>query len=134
LSLGRECDWVIKHNLVEAYRERHSLTLASPRIALLDLQYHDVSRRRGIFYRLQDRGLTERVVTDAAITEAMDVPPATTRAHLRGAFIRRAKERRRDFTVDWVHLKLNDQTQRTVLLKDPFRAHDERVERLIESM
>jgi len=134
LALDRECDWVIKHNLVEAYRARHSLGLGSPRVALLDLQYHDVSQRRGIFYRLQRRGLLERVVTDAAITEAMDVPPATTRARLRGEFIRRAKERRRDFTVDWVHLKLNDQTQRTVLLKDPFRAHDERVERLIESM
>jgi proteasome accessory factor A len=36
--------------------------------------------------------------------------------------------------VDWVHLKLNDQAQRTVLLKDPFRAHDDRVERLIASL
>ncbi|WP_264916439.1 hypothetical protein, partial [Mycobacterium kiyosense] len=37
-------------------------------------------------------------------------------------------------TVDWVHLKLNDQAQRTVLCKDPFRAVDERVKRLIASM
>ncbi len=43
-------------------------------------------------------------------------------------------ERRRDFTVDWVHLKLNDQAQRTVLCKDPFRSHDERVQRLIDGM
>jgi len=35
--------------------------------------------------------------------------PPRHRARLRGAFVRRAKERRRDFTVDWVHLKLNDQ-------------------------
>jgi len=62
------------------------------------------------------------------------VPPQTTRAKLRGDFIRRAQERRRDHTVDWVHLKLNDQAQRTVLCKDPFRNTDERVERLIESM
>jgi hypothetical protein len=41
---------------------------------------------------------------------------------------------RRDFTVDWVHLKLNDQAQRTVLCKDPFRAVDERVEKLIAGM
>jgi proteasome accessory factor A len=132
--LDRECDWVIKHHLVESFRERHSLSLGNPRIALLDLQYHDVSRKRGVFYRLQERGLVDRVVSDAAISQAVENPPATTRAHLRGEFIRRAKERRRDFTVDWVHLKLNDQTQRTVLLKDPFRSHDERVERLIESM
>jgi peptidylprolyl isomerase len=37
-------------------------------------------------------------------------------------------------TVDWVHLKLNDQAQRTVLCKDPFKAYDERVQRLIDGM
>jgi proteasome accessory factor A len=134
LTLDRECDWVIKHRLVEGYRARHSLPLGHPKIALLDLQYHDVSRERSIFYRAQAKGAVERAVTDEAIATAVDEPPATTRARLRGEFIRRAKEKRRDFTVDWVHLKLNDQTQRTVLLKDPFRAHDERVERLIESI
>src|SRR4029453_11102181 len=58
----------------------------------------------------------------------------STRARLRGEFIRQAKERRRDYTVDWVHLKLNDQAQRTVLCKDPFLAFDDRVEKLIASM
>ena len=48
--------------------------------------------------------------------------------------VRRAQEKRRDFTVDWVHLKLNDQAQRTVLCKDPFRSVDERVEKLIAGM
>ena len=134
LELERECDWVMKYRLVEAFRERHGLPLGHPKVALLDLQYHDVSRTRGIYYRLQGRGSAERIVSDEAIERAVDHPPATTRARLRGEFIRRAKERRRDFTVDWVHLKLNDQTQRTVLLKDPFRAHDERVERLIDAM
>jgi len=75
-----------------------------------------------------------RVVDEAKVQTAMREPPQTTRARLRGEFIRRAKDRRRDFTVDWVHLKLNDQAQRTVLCKDPFKAHDERVERLIASM
>ena len=64
----------------------------------------------------------------------MTTPPQTTRARLRGEFVKRAKERRRDFTVDWVHLKLNDQAQRTVLLKDPFRSKDERVEKLIAGL
>ena len=68
------------------------------------------------------------------VFEAKNVPPQTTRARLRGEFIRRAQEKRRDFTVDWVHLKLNDQAQRTVLCKDPFRSVDERVKRLIASM
>jgi len=134
LSLDREVDWVTKHNLIEAFRERHDLPLSHPRVALLDLQYHDISRNRSVFYKLQNAGRVERIVTDADIEEAVDTPPQTTRARLRGEFIRTAKERKRDYTVDWVHLKLNDQAQRTVLCKDPFKAHDERVERLIESL
>ena len=103
-------------------------------MALIDLQYHDVNRERGLFYRMQERGMVERMCTDEAIDEAVETPPQTTRARLRGEFIRRAKERKRDYTVDWVHLKLNDQAQRTVLCKDPFKSRDERVERLIASL
>jgi len=76
----------------------------------------------------------ERVATDESIQQAMVEPPATTRAKLRGDFIKAAKARKRDFTVDWVHLKLNDQAQRTVLCKDPFKAVDDRVESLIQSL
>ena len=53
---------------------------------------------------------------------------------MRGAFVKRANERNRDFTVDWVHLKLNDQLQRTLMLKDPFKSHDDRFERLLNSL
>ena len=119
---------------MERYRERHGISLGDPRAALLDLQYHDVNRDRGLFYRMQDRNLMERTTTDREVAQAVEVPPATPRARLRGDFIRRAKDRRRDYTVDWVHLKLNDQAQRTVLCKDPFKAEDDRVQKLIDSL
>lgn len=134
LSLGRECDWVIKYNLIEAFMAKHNHSMSHPQVSLIDLQYHDISRERGIFYKLQKRDLVERIVDDGAIDKAIEVPPQTTRAKLRGEFIKKAKEKRRDFTVDWVHLKLNDQAQRTVLLKDPFKSEDDRVDKLIESL
>jgi proteasome accessory factor A len=130
----KEIDWVIKHQLIERYRAKHDLALSSPRVAQLDLAYHDVNRQRGLYYLLERRGMVDRVAKDLQIFEAKSVPPQTTRARLRGEFIAKAQEKRRDFTVDWVHLKLNDQAQRTVLCKDPFRAVDERVEKLIASM
>jgi proteasome accessory factor A len=133
-KIAREIDWVTKYQLIERYRARYDLPLSSPRVAQLDLAYHDVRRGRGLYYLLQRSGAVERVARDLDIFEAKSIPPQTTRAKLRGEFIRRAQERRRDFTVDWVHLKLNDQAQRTVLCKDPFRSVDERVERLIASM
>lgn len=134
LELRSELDWVAKYHLVDAYRGRHGLALTSPRVALIDLSYHDVTRERSLYYLLERRGQMERITTEVAIEEAIDTPPQTTRARLRGAFIKRAKERKRDYTVDWVHLKLNDQAQRTVLCKDPFKARDERVERLIAGL
>ncbi|MCK0115800.1 proteasome accessory factor A [Isoptericola sp. CG 20/1183] len=130
----RELDWVIKKRLIERYQAKHGLTLDDPRIARLDLAYHDISRTEGLYNLLAARGMVDRVVTDLEVFESTAVPPQTTRAKLRGDFVRAAQEARRDYTVDWVHLKLNDQAQRTVLCKDPFRNVDERVERLIESM
>ena len=132
--IAREIDWVTKYQLIERYRAKHDLPLSAPRVAQLDLAYHDVCRGRGLYYLLQRNGAIDRVTRDLDIFEAKSVPPQTTRAKLRGEFIRRAQEKRRDYTVDWVHLKLNDQAQRTVLCKDPFRSVDERVEKLIASM
>jgi proteasome accessory factor A len=132
--IDREIDWAIKHKLVERYRSRGDLGLSSPRIAQLDLAYHDIRRGRGVFDLLQRKDLVDRVTDDGEIEAAKDTPPQTTRAKLRGDFIAAAQNAGRDFTVDWVHLKLNDQAQRTVLCKDPFRAVDERVDRLIATL
>ncbi|WP_108666331.1 Pup--protein ligase [Euzebya rosea] len=134
LKLSREIDWVTKYQLIDDYRRKHDLPLSHPRVAMLDLQYHDVNTTRGLYYVLQRNDKVDRVTDDHTIQTAMSTPPQTTRAKLRGDFIREAKRKRRDFTVDWVHLKLNDQAQRTVLCKDPFTHDDERVAKLIASM
>ncbi|MCB5180413.1 Pup--protein ligase [Streptomyces antimicrobicus] len=129
-----EIDWVMKYHLIERYRAKNNMTMSNPRVAQIDLAYHDIHRRRGLYYLLERKGQAARVCNDLKIFEGKSVPPQTTRARLRGDFIRRAQEQRRDFTVDWVHLKLNDQAQRTVLCKDPFRSVDDRVEKLIAGM
>jgi proteasome accessory factor A len=134
MTLDREVDWVIKHRLLERYSDRRGLPMSDPRMSMMDLSYHDVNRERGLYYLLEGKGMVDRVVTDEKVALAVRQPPQTTRARLRGAFIKAAKAKKRDFTVDWVHLKLNDQAQRTVMCKDPFKAHDERVEKLIESL
>ncbi len=134
MTLDREVDWVMKYKLLDRYAAKRGITMSDPKVAMMDLAYHDVDRNRGLYYMMEARGMTDRVVTDDKIAEAEVRPPQTTRARLRGAIIKAAKAKRRDFTVDWVHLKLNDQAQRTVMCKDPFKSHDERVDKLIESL
>jgi proteasome accessory factor A len=132
--IDREIDWATKYQLIERYRAKRDLPMSSPRVAQMDLAYHDISRTLGLYYLLERNNQVDRVAHEPRVFEAKNVPPQTTRARLRGEFIRKAQEKRRDFTVDWVHLKLNDQAQRTVLCKDPFKAVDERVDKLIASM
>ncbi|MGH7265952.1 MAG: Pup--protein ligase [Candidatus Rokuibacteriota bacterium] len=133
LSCSREVDWVIKKDLIESYMARHRLSWRDPRVSLIDLQYHDIRPDRGLYYRLAKNDMVERMATDEAIEQAKHIPPQTTRARLRGEFIRRANLKGKDYRVDWVYLKLNDPERETILCKDPFQAHDERVERLIRS-
>jgi proteasome accessory factor A len=134
MGLSDRVDWIAKLQIIERERERSGIELSDPKIALIDLLYHDTDLQRGLYYRRQARGHFTRMVTDQEINNASQVPPATTRAHMRGNFIRVAKEWHRDYTVDWVHLKLNDEMQRTVLLKDPFKSNDERFQKLLSSL
>src|SRR5437763_4242258 len=103
--VSREIDWVTKLQLIERYRAKHGLPLSSPRVAQLDLAYHDVHRGRGLYYLLQRRGAVQRAVRDIDIFQAKSVPPQTTRARRRGEFSKRAQAGRRDCTVDRVRLK-----------------------------
>ncbi len=127
-------DWVTKLDILERYCAKNAVELDSPRCHAIDLQYHDINPTRGIFNKLVARGSVRTLVGSDEVVDAKSVAPSTTRAHLRGQFIRQAKAKSRDFTVDWVHLKLNEQIQRTVVCKDPFASTDERVERLIASL
>ena len=134
MLLSDRVDWIAKLQIIEREQERSHVALSDPKIALIDLIYHDTNVDKGLFYRRQARDHFTRMVSDEDIKEATTTPPATTRAHMRGTFIKAAKEWRRDYTVDWVHLKLNDEMQRTVLLKDPFKSTDDRFKKLITSL
>jgi len=134
MLLSDRVDWIAKLQIIEREQERSHIQLDDPKIALIDLLYHDTNVEKGLYYRRQARDHFTRMVSDEDIKAATTTPPATTRAHMRGTFIKAAKEWRRDYTVDWVHLKLNDEMQRTVLLKDPFKSTDDRFRKLISSL
>jgi proteasome accessory factor PafA2 len=87
LSLHRELDWVAKHRVLEGYRERDGLEWSDPKLRLIDLQYHDVRRDKGLYYRLANAGKVERLVDDADVQRAVMEPPEDTRAYFRGRCI-----------------------------------------------
>jgi len=132
--VATELDWAVKHQLLTRYCQRHDTDLADPRATRLALAYHDVSPGQGLRQRLEGAGLLRRFVDDETCRRAVDTPPATTRARLRGAVVAKAEDLRCDVSVDWVGVRLDDGVCSPVTLSDPFCAVDERIDALLESM
>jgi proteasome accessory factor A len=89
MSLHRELDWVIKAELLRSYARKKGCGFDDHRVALLDLQYHDLRRDKGLYYKLEQGGYVERIVTDAEIERAVMDPPMDTRAYFRGTCLQK---------------------------------------------
>jgi len=130
---ARELDWVIKQELIHSYMTRKDVAFDDQRISMLDLQYHDIRRDRGLYNMLCRAQKAVQLFDDETVERSMTIPPQTTRAKVRSDFINFASERNKSYDVGWSYLKLNDRYQRTILCKDPFKPTDPRVEELINS-
>jgi Pup amidohydrolase len=112
-------DWVTKKNLLERKCEKDNLQWNDPKLLKMDLAYHNISREASLFYLLQKRGETERVVTDEFIERSTLEPPTNTRAYIRGKLIVSGK----CLAADWKSLKFKRpglSRDRTVGISDPF--------------
>ena len=133
-KVDMELDWMIKRKFMNSYKDKNQLNDNDSRMILLDISYHNIRKDRGLFYILEKSGMAKTLITNDDVNFAMENPPQTTRAALRGRFIKVAQEKKRDFTVDWVNLKINDQQQSSIACKDPFKNVDERVDKLIAAL
>ncbi len=84
LKAARTVDWVTKYTLMQQIADRDNLELDDAKLALVDLQYHDVRMDKGLYYRLAAAGRVERLVAEQEIVKATTEPPEDTRAYFRG--------------------------------------------------
>jgi Pup amidohydrolase len=132
MSMHRELDWVAKHRLLEAYRDRDGLTWEDPKLKLIDLQYHDVRRSRGLYHRLAASGKVERMVSEAEIEEAMRRPPEDTRAYFRGNCIARYPDAIMAASWDSVIFDTGRDALQRVPMREPMKGTRDIVEDLFE--
>ena len=132
--VNTEIDWVIKRDLMEKYRNRLDCDWSHPKIAQIDLTYHDIRPGRGLYDVLMTKGFISRWTEDSVISKSIDIPPQTTRARLRGEFLVEARKHGSDFTVDWTRLKVNRPEPKMEEFSDPFIYEDERLAGLIDYM
>jgi proteasome accessory factor PafA2 len=89
LTRAKDLDWVAKLSLMEAYRERDGLEWSDSKLKMIDLQYHDVRRSKGLYHKLVGSGKIPRLVSPEEVEHAVDNPPLDTRAYFRGESLRR---------------------------------------------
>jgi proteasome accessory factor A len=117
-AAARHVDWVAKRRLVTAYADRHGLAPGDDRLIALDLGWHDVDPERSLHRRLADRGGMDEVVSDDDVGRATEHPPTSSRAAMRGEYVRRATEAGLRHRVGWTTLTLLDDTSQPVRVVD----------------
>jgi Pup amidohydrolase len=133
LSLHRELDWVAKYRLLEGYRERDGLAWSDPKLHLIDLQYHDVRRTKGLYNRLAAAGKVDRITTDEAIETAVMEPPQNTRAYFRGRCISRYPEAIAAASWDSLIMDTGHDALQRIPMREPLRGTKAHVEELLLS-
>lgn len=128
-------DWVAKKQLLESYRRRDGLDWDSPRLGMIDLQYHDLRPEKGLYYRLARAGRMRRLFTEEQIDWAASHPPEETRAWLRGQLITRHPKSVAGASWDQILLRPDDVSPVVRLkLTDPFSGNREQAEPVLEQV
>ncbi len=127
-SLADQLDWVAKYRLLEGYRDRHGLGWADPKLAAMDLQYHDVRAEKSLFRRLP----MQRIVEEDEVAEAMTEPPRTTRAYFRGKCLQRWASSVAAANWDSLVFDLGDEPLRRIPMMEPLRGSASIVDTLLE--
>jgi proteasome accessory factor PafA2 len=133
LSLHRELDWVAKHRLLEAYRERDGLAWGDSKLRAIDLQYHDVRRAKGLYYRLEAADKVERVTTDEEVDRAIMEPPDDTRAYFRGNCISRYPDAIAAASWDSIIMDVGADALQRIPMREPLRGTKAHVADLLDA-
>src|SRR3989440_2860590 len=132
MTLDGQLDWVTKLKLLDAYRERDSLGWDDSKMALLDLQYHDVRPEKSLFERLVRAGKVERLVEEPDVTTAMTEPPPSTRAYFRGQCLEKWADAVVAANWDSLILDVGSDPLRRIPMMEPLRGTRAHVESLFE--
>ncbi|MCH7600369.1 MAG: proteasome accessory factor PafA2 family protein [Myxococcales bacterium] len=133
-KLDRQVDWVIKRRMIEAYIDKTGCSWNDPKVFMMDLQYHDIQRKRSLYYLLERAGAVEREFTDEDVEKAKDTPPPDTRARMRGEFIKLAREHSIQYDLDWSNIRLGNLLNVRVICNNPFENDIEKVAELVRTI
>ncbi len=132
LSLDGVVDWVTKYRVMQRYIDRDGLDWTDDKLKLIDVQYHDVRRDKGIYNRLAARGKCELLVDDDEVAQAMNNPPRDTRAYFRGRCLEKYRDAVAAAGWDSIIFDIGRDSLQRVPMMDPGRGGADSTEALLD--
>jgi hypothetical protein len=132
MSLDRELDWVIKRQLILNYMAKHSCEWSDSRVAMIDLQYHDIRPGKGLYYKLEESDAVERMTTEDEVTKAIYDPPKDTRAYFRGMCLQKYSDEVVSASWDSVIFDLKEGPLKKIFMLEPLRGTEAHVRQLFD--
>ncbi len=129
-TLSGQLDWVAKRSLLDAFAGRDGLEWGDPKLALLDLQYHDVRAERSLYERLVRTGKVERLTTEDEVMTATTEAPESTRAWFRGGCLARWPDAVVAANWDSIILDVGGDPLKRIPMMEPLRGSKAHVEDL----
>ena len=129
-ALSGELDWSLKYQLLSHVAAGEE-NFGGARARRAELAFHDLSRQYGLRGRLLKSGSVKPLVDESSITRAKAVPPADTRALLRGKVVEACDRAGRSASIGWSYVRLDDPPSPQIDLLNPLEGESAEVSQLI---
>jgi proteasome accessory factor A len=125
-------DWITKRWLLQTFREAEGLEWEDPWLQSLDLEYHNLNPKTGLFHGIEAPSKTiGEFNARARRPSAIATPPSNTRAWGRGIAIKKFMNGPRSYVVNWDAVSLEGGSH--LPMGDPFRSYDGEIRRFLSA-
>lgn len=122
MSLSDRLDWVAKYKIIQAYMVETGDTWESDALHSVDMEYHNIDPRHGLYYALERSGQVRRVCDEMNIIDAITESPSDTRALGRASLVKELIARKTPrYWVDWDMVAIEGGKQ--LPMRDPLASY-----------
>ena len=129
MSQVGKIDWVAKKWLLQMFMEQEGIGWDDPWLQSLDLEYHNLDPRRGLYFALDQDGRLQHLVSPERTAFCAANPPSNTRAAARGVAVRYLREQSTNYIINWDSIGVEDKDP--LNMQNPFHTYRSEVSQLL---
>jgi proteasome accessory factor A len=129
MSQIHSIDWVAKRWLLESFMKEEQIGWGDPWLQSLDLEYHNLDPRRGLYYAMVEQQQVKTVISPARVEHCCAYPPANTRAEARGMAVRILKDQSANYIINWDSIAVEGRDP--LVMGDPFHTYRSEISSLL---